>query len=98
MSYMFCEDYTDSIQLLAEAKREAEQILQELPAYVNAPKGAIGIDIQRVCYPFTGWAIEADLTFGGEVVRHYDSFELLVLDLTLLELKALTPTIAKRRQ
>ena len=45
--------------------------------------------MQRVQYPFTGWAIEADLTWEGEVVRHYEAFDLLVLDLTELEMKAM---------
>lgn len=89
MSYMFCENLTEAVALEAQAKKEAEQLLRELPAFIKAPAGAIGIRVQRVQYPFTGWAIEADLTWDGEAVRHYEAFDLLVLDLTELEMKAM---------
>lgn len=87
MSYMFCEELTEAVALEAQAKKEAEELLRELPAFIDAPAGAIGIDVQRVRYPFTGWAIEADLTWDGEVIRHYEAFDLLTLELTELELK-----------
>ena len=44
--------------------------------------------MQRVHYA-TCWAIEADLTWNGEAIRHYEAFDLLVLDLTALEMKAM---------
>lgn len=87
MSYMFCDDLTEAVALEAQAKKEAEQLLRELPLFVKAPTGAIGINVQRVFYPFIGWAIEADLTWNSEVVRHYEAFDLLALELTELELK-----------
>lgn len=86
-SYMFCEDLTEAVALEAQAQKEAAQLLRELPAYIKAPAGAIGINVQRVLYPFTGWAIEADLTWNGEAVRHYEAFDLLALELTELEMK-----------
>lgn len=89
MSYMFCEDLTEAMALEAQAKKEAAELLRELPTFINAPDGAIGIDVQRVLYPFTGWAIEADLTWYGEAVRHYEAFDLLALELTELEIKAM---------
>ena len=88
MSYMFCEDLTEAVALEAQAKKEAAELLRELPAFVNAPVGAIGISVQRVQYA-TCWAIEADLTWDGEVVRHYEAFDLLTLELTELEMKAM---------
>ena len=88
-SYMFCENMTEALELEIKAKGEAAQLLNELQAYIEAPAGAIGIDVQRVLYPFSGWAIEADLTWDGEVVRHYDAFDMLALELTELELKIL---------
>lgn len=89
MSYMFCENLAEAVALEAQAKKEAEQLLRDLPAFIKAPTGAIGIRVQRVQYPFTRWTIEADLTWDGEVVRHYEAFDLLVLDLTELEMKAM---------
>lgn len=98
MSYMFCEDLTEAVALEAQAKKEAAELLRELPAFINAPAGAIGIDVQRVQYAAM-WAIEADLTWGGEIVRHYEAFDLLVLDLTALEMKAMLQSgIAGRRR
>lgn len=88
MSYMFCEDLTEAVALEAQAKKEAAELLRELPAFINAPADAIGISVQRVQYA-TCWAIEADLTWYGEVVRHYEAFDLLVLELTELEMKAM---------
>lgn len=88
MSYMFCEDLTEAVALEVQARKEAAELLRELPAFINAPAGAIGIDVQRVQYAAC-WAIEADLTWDGEVVRHYEAFDLLVLELTELEMKAM---------
>ena len=94
MSYMFCEDLTEAVALEAQAKKEAAELLRELPAFINAPAGAIGISVQRVQYA-TCWAIEADLTWCGEVVRHYEAFDLLTLELTELEMKAMLRGRAK---
>jgi len=88
MSYMFCEDLTEAVALEAQAKKEAAELLRELPAFITAPAGAIGISVQRVHYA-TCWAIEADLTWNGEAIRHYEAFDLLVLELTELEMKAM---------
>ena len=97
MSYMFCEDLTEAVALEAQAKKEAAELLRELPAFINAPAGAIGIDVQRVHYAAM-WAIEADLTWDGEIVRHYEAFDLLVLDLTALEMKAMLQSgVTERR-
>lgn len=85
---MFCEDLTEAVALEAQAKKEAAELLRELPAFITAPAGAIGISVQRVHYA-TCWAIEADLTWYGEVVRHYEAFDLLALELTELEMKAM---------
>lgn len=37
-------------------------------------------------HPFSCWAVEADLMYDGEVLRHYESFELLELDLLHLQM------------
>ena len=89
MGYMFCVNESEAVKLEAMAQKEAAGILRELPAYINAPAGAIGICVQRVRHPSSVWAIEADLTWYGETVRHYEAFDLLVLDLTMLEIKAM---------
>lgn len=88
-TYMFC-NYQDSIRLEQEANSRKAELLNELRAYVNTPDpDSIGIAIRRVKHHFSGWSIEADLTFDGEVVRSYESFDLLELDLQHLMLKAL---------
>lgn len=43
MSYMFCDDLTEAVALEAQAKKEAEQLLRELPLFVKAPTGAIEV-------------------------------------------------------
>ena len=88
MSYMFCGDLTEAVALEAQAKREAAELLRELPTFITTPTGAIGIVVQRVQYGAC-WAIEADLTWYGEAVRHYEAFDLLALELTELEMKAM---------
>lgn len=88
VSDLFCDDLQEALKLEAEAKTRSPQLLEELKRYIRTP-GEIGIDVRRVRYPFSGWAIEADLTYNGEVVRHYEGFDLLELELTELELKIL---------
>lgn len=87
-NYMFCEDLAEALEFEAEAKNRAAKLLQEMPIYIQTP-GTLGINIQRVLYPFSGWAIEADLLYDGEIVRHYESFELLELELLHLQLAVL---------
>ena len=87
-NFMFCDCLSESMELEAQAKTRAEELLQEIPFYIRTP-GVLGIQIQRALHPFSGWAIEADLLYDGEVVRHYESFELLELDLLFLQMKAL---------
>ena len=88
MSDLFCADLQEAMRLESEAEARAPQLLEELKHYIRTP-GEIGIEVRRVLYPFSGWAIEADLTYDGEVVRHYEGFDLLELELTELELKVL---------
>ena len=85
---MFCDNLAESRQLEEQAKARATELLQEMPYYIRTP-GILGIEVRRVLYPFSGWAIEADLLYDGEVLRHYESFELLELDLLHLQMKAL---------
>lgn len=87
-NYMFCDCLSEAKELEEQAKVRAEVLLQEMPFYIRTP-GVLGIQIQRVLHPFSGWAIEADLLYDGEVVRHYESFEMLELDLLFLQMKAL---------
>ncbi len=88
MSYMFCENLTEALALEARANAQKDGLLQELAAFIRTP-GTIGINVQRVHYPAAGWAVEADLTYDGEVVRHYEAFDMLELELNELELKIL---------
>lgn len=88
MSDLFCADLREALKLEAEAKEKVPRLLEELRHYIRTP-GEIGIEVRRVRYPFTGWAVEADLTFDGEVVRHYEGFDLLKLELTELELRVM---------
>ena len=94
MSYMFCEDCTESIELEKLAKEKIPQILEELKLYVRADK-EISIEVIRVFHGMY-WSVEADLLFGGEVVRHYDSFDLLELELNEWELSILCQNRAKK--
>lgn len=85
-SYMFCMDRLEADLLEAQARAKVPLILQELGRFVNS-SGRIGINVRRVLYPFTGYAIEADLTYDGEVARSYEGFDLLELELDMWELK-----------
>ena len=85
---MFCDNLAESLQLEEQAKVRAAELLQEMPYYINSP-GVLGIEVRRVQHPFSGWAVEADLLYDGEVVRSYESFELLELDILHLQMKAL---------
>lgn len=87
MSYMFCEDCTESIELEKQAKAKIPQILEELNLYVRSDK-EISIEVGRVWHGMY-WPVEADLLFGGEVVRHYEAFDLLELELNEWELSIL---------
>lgn len=94
MEYMFCKNRNESIELESLAKSRVPTILEELSHYVKSSK-EIGITVHRVLYPFSGWCIEADLTFDGEVVRHYESFDLLELELNFLELNILMKNLRR---
>lgn len=85
---MFCDNLAESIQLEQQAKDRAAELLLEMPYYIHTP-GVLSIEVRRVLYPFSCWAIEADLLYDGEVIRHYESFELLELDLLHLQMKAI---------
>ena len=85
---MFCDNMAESLELEKQAKARAEELLREMPYYIRTP-GILSIEIFRVKYPFTGWAVEANLLYDGEVLRHYESFELLEIDLLHLQMKAI---------
>lgn len=88
MSYLFCESLTEAKKLTAQANCDKVQVLEELSHYIRAP-GVVGIDVKRVQHTSGIWSVEADLTFDGEVVRHYEAYDLLVLDLLHLEMAVL---------
>ena len=88
MSYLICENRTEAQMLTEQANREKEQVLEEFSHYISTP-GVIGIDIKPVMHTSGCWSVEADLTFDGEVVRHYEAYDLLVLDLLHWELAVL---------
>lgn len=88
-SMMFCSDKAEALRLELEANARADQLLREMPLYIRYPAGALDIVVRPVLHPFSGWAIEADLMWNDEVLRHYESFELLELDLLHLQMKAL---------
>lgn len=85
MSYLFCESHSEMKALVEYANRDKVQVLQELSCYVRS-SSEIGIEIKPVLHTFGIWSVEADLTFNGEIVRHYDAYDLLVLDLYHIEL------------
>jgi hypothetical protein len=85
---MFCNDRAEALRLKDAARRRGDALLRELSHYIRTP-GVIGIEIRLELYPFTGWAVEADLTFDGDVVRSYESFELLEIDILHLQLAVL---------
>lgn len=85
---MFCDNLAESLQLEERAKARAAELLREMPYYIRTP-GVLGIDVRRVLHPFSGYSVEADLLYDGEVLRHYESFELLELDLLSLQMKVL---------
>lgn len=94
MSYMFCENQTESIELAQKAKERVPLLLEELSHYVRSDK-EITIKVSRVWHGMY-WSGEAELLFGGEVVRHYEAFDLLELDLNELELSVLCRSRAAR--
>lgn len=94
MSYLFCEDQTESIELERLAKERVPILLEELKHYVRADK-EITIEVSRVWHGMY-WSVEADLLFGGEVVRHYEAFDLLELALNEWELAILCQDRAKK--
>ena len=85
---MFCDNRSESLQLEEQAKIRTAELLREMPCYIRTP-GALGINVYRKLHPFSCWAVEADLLYDGEVIRHYESFELLELDLLHLQMKAI---------
>ena len=85
---MFCDNLAEALQLEEQAKARAALLLSEMPYYIQTP-GVLGIEIRRVLFSFSGWAIEADLLYDGEIIRRYESFELLELDLLHLQMKAI---------
>ena len=89
MSYMFCETLSEAIDLEERANKEKESVLKELSYYVET-SGTIGITVRTVKFPFSGWTVEADLTFNGEVVKSYPAYDMLVLDLYMLEFSVLS--------
>lgn len=89
MSYLFCESLSEAQALTAKANADKVLVLEEFSHYIRTP-GVIGIDVKPVQHCGTGvWSIEADLTFDGDVVKHYDAYDLLVLDLLHWELSVL---------
>ena len=88
MSYLFCENRSEADRLTEQANREKVQLLKELSHYIRTP-GVVGIDVKPVMHVSGCWSVEADLTFDGEVVRHYEAYDLLVLDLLHLEMAVL---------
>ena len=85
---MFCDNLAESLQLEQQAKARAAELLREMPIYIRTP-GVLSIEVRRVLHPFSCWAVEADLLYDGDVIRHYESFELLELDLLHLQMKAI---------
>lgn len=88
MSYLFCENRSEAEMLTERANREKVQVLEELAHYIRTD-GVVGIDVKPVMHSSGCWSVEADLTFNGEVVRHYEAYDLLELDLLHLELAVL---------
>lgn len=84
MSYLFCESRTEAIELERTANERIPKILDELKAYVRSD-GEISIRVSRVWHG-AFWSVEADLLYDGEVVRHYEAFDLLELELNEWEL------------
>lgn len=88
---LFCENLTEAMRLEEAAKTRAAELLREMPYYVQTP-GTLGIKVYSVKHSFSGWSIAAELTYDGETLRKYDSFELLELDLLHLQMAALRRT------
>lgn len=93
MSYLFCENRSEANRLTERANREKVQVLEEFSHYIRTP-GVIGIDVKPVMHVSGCWSVEADLTFDGEVVRHYEAYDLLVLDLLHWELSVLARSVS----
>ena len=88
MSYLFCESRSEAERLTARANKEKVQVLEEFSRYIQT-SGVVGISVMPVKHISGIWSVEADLTFDGEVVRHYEAYDLLVLDLLHLEMAVL---------
>jgi len=87
-SMLFCDNKAEALRFEAKAKERATKLLQEMPVYFTMPKGALGIVVVKRLHQY-GWSVEADLTWYGEVIRHYESFELLELDLLHMQMGVL---------
>lgn len=92
MSYLFCESRSEAERLTARANKEKVQVLEEFSRYIRT-SGVIGISVMPVKHISGIWSVEADLAFDGEVVRHYEAYDLLVLDLLHWELSLLAPRL-----
>ena len=97
MSYLICENRSEAVSLTERANREKLQVLEEFSHYIHTP-GVIGIEVKPVMHTSGCWSVEADLTFDGEVVRHYEAYDLLVLDLLHWELAVLARSRADMRK
>lgn len=85
--YLFCESCSEAIELERAAKERIPKILDELKAYVRSD-GEISIRVSRV-YHGAFWSVEADILYNGEIVRHYEAFDLLELELNEWEMAIL---------
>lgn len=87
MSYLFCESRSEAIKLQKQAESRVPAILAELSTYIRSD-GEITVNLSRVWHGMY-WSVEADLLYDGEIVRHYEGFDLLELELNELELAIL---------
>ena len=94
MSYLFCENRTEAIELERKAQEKIPLLLEELSHYVRSD-GEISIRTSQVWHGMF-WSVEADLLYDGEVVRHYEAFDLLELALNEWELAILCKNRAKK--
>lgn len=84
MSYLFCKNKKEAIQLREEATQRIPELLREFECFFPT-QGKVGITIKTE-WEGVFYSVAADLTFNGEIVKSYPAFDLLELDLLQMEM------------
>lgn len=79
MSQVLCS-HQEAVEEIKAFNKRRDQVLKELAMYYQ---GDITVEAEAIQYPM-GWAVEANLYYSGEFVKHYELADLVLLDLNNL--------------